>query len=150
MSGTDFNLATSIFFVGYLLTRVPSNMVLTRSRPLLYLSAAVMLWGVVSTCNAATHKFTYIVVTRFCKYPRHTQYTLRYQCRPSSQHCGAPFFPGAIFLMSSWYTRAELTRHIAYFYSGVSLANMFGGLIAAGVLNNLDGAHSIAGWVYPK
>ena len=48
--------------------------------------------------------------------------------------------------MSSWYSRAELTRRIAYFYSGVSLANMFGGLIAAGVLNNLDGAQGIAGW----
>lgn len=49
--------------------------------------------------------------------------------------------------MSSWYSRAELTRRIAYFYSAVSVANMFGGLIAAGVLSNLDGAQGIAGWV---
>lgn len=67
MTGTDFNLATSIFFVGYLLMQLPSNMLLTRVRPSLYLSLAVMLWGVVSTCNGATQKFTDIVVTRFCK-----------------------------------------------------------------------------------
>lgn len=59
----------------------------------------------------------------------------------------APFFPGAIFVMSSWYTRAELTRRVAWFYTGNSLANMFGGLIAYGVLKDLDGSHGIAGWV---
>ena len=48
--------------------------------------------------------------------------------------------------MSSWYTRAELTRRIAWFYSGSALANMFGGLIAAGVLGNLDGNLGLHGW----
>lgn len=65
MSGTDFNLATSIFFVGYLLMQLPSNVLLTRVRPSIYLSGAVLVWGVVSTCNAATQKFSHLVVTRF-------------------------------------------------------------------------------------
>jgi len=87
------------------------------------------MWGVVSTCNAAAQNFTGLVVIRFFL-----------------GFVEAPFFPGAIFLMSSWYTRAELTRRIAWFYSGNALANMFGGLLAAGILGNLDGAHGIAGW----
>lgn len=58
----------------------------------------------------------------------------------------APFFPGAIFLMSSWYTRAELTRRISWFYSGSALANMFGGLLGAAILGNLDGDFGLAGW----
>jgi sugar phosphate permease len=58
MKGTDFNLATSIFFIGYLLMQLPSNMLITRVRPSLYLAAVTTLWGVVSTCNAATHNFT--------------------------------------------------------------------------------------------
>jgi MFS family permease len=53
---------------------------------------------------------------------------------------------GAIFLMSSWYTRAEMTRRISYFYSGNALANMFGGIIGAAVLGNLHNAQGIAGW----
>ncbi|KAJ8121306.1 hypothetical protein ONZ43_g2212 [Nemania bipapillata] len=81
MTGTDFNLATSILFVGYLLMQLPSNLLLTR-----------------------------------------------------------------IFLMSSWYTRGELAYRIAWFYSGSSLSNAFGGLIGAGVLSNLSGAHGITGW----
>lgn len=65
MKGTDFNLATSIFFVGYLLMQLPSNMLLTRVRPGLYLSTAMTLWGVVSTCNAATQSFAQLIVVRF-------------------------------------------------------------------------------------
>lgn len=55
--------------------------------------------------------------------------------------------------MSSWYTRNELTKRIAWFYGGVALANMFSGLIAAAVLADpstggvgLEGVQGIAGW----
>lgn len=129
MKGTDFNLATSIFFVGYLLMQLPSNMLITRVQPRVYLSTAMVLWGVVSTCNAAAHSFGALVAIRFCL-----------------GFVEAPFFPGAIFLMSSWYTRAELVRRIAWFYSGNALANMFGGLLAAGILGNLDGDMGLASW----
>ncbi|KAK1764201.1 major facilitator superfamily domain-containing protein [Phialemonium atrogriseum] len=129
MSGTDFNLATSIFFVGYLLMQLPSNMLITRVRPSLYLASATALWGAVSTCNAAVHSFPGLVAVRFFL-----------------GFVEAPFFPGAIFLMSSWYTRAELTRRVAWFYSGNALANMFGGLLGAGILGNLSGAQGLAGW----
>ncbi|KAH8669378.1 major facilitator superfamily domain-containing protein [Ilyonectria robusta] len=129
MSGTDFNLATSIFFVGYLLMQLPSNLLLTRMRPSLYLSASCCMWGVVSTCNAAADSFTHLVVIRFFL-----------------GFVEAPFFPGAVFLMSSWYTRAELTRRIAWLYAGNALANMFGGLLGAAILGSLEGAQDIAGW----
>lgn len=65
MKGTDFNLATSILFVGYLLMQLPSNLLITRVQPSLYLGTAACLWGVVSTCNAATHTFPQLIVVRF-------------------------------------------------------------------------------------
>ncbi|KAF4120344.1 MFS family permease [Geosmithia morbida] len=129
MTGTDFNLATSIFFVGYLLMQLPSNLLLTKVRPSLYLSATCCLWGVVSTCNAATRNFGQLIAVRFFL-----------------GFVEAPFFPGAIFLMSSWYNRAELTRRIAWLYSGNALANMFGGLLGAAILGNLDGDMGLASW----
>ncbi|KAI0147036.1 allantoate permease [Xylariaceae sp. FL1272] len=129
MSGTDFNLATSILFVGYLIMQLPSNLLLTRARPSLFLGLAMTIWGVISASQAATRSFAGLVVARFFL-----------------GFAEAPFFPGAIFLMSSWYTRAEMAHRIAWFYSGSSLANAFGGLIGAGVLANLSGAHGIAGW----
>lgn len=87
------------------------------------------LWGGVSACSAASQKFEHLLVVRIML-----------------GIVEAPFFPGAVFLMSSWYSRAELTKRMAYFYSGNALANMFGGVIGAGVLGNLEGARGISGW----
>lgn len=129
MSGTQFNTATSILFVGYLLMQLPSNLLLTRVRPSLYLGLAMCLWGVISASQAATRSFSTLVVARFFL-----------------GFSEAPFFPGAVFLMSSWYKRSELTQRMAWFFAGSSLANAFGGLIGAAVLGNLEGAHGIAGW----
>ncbi|KAE8163420.1 major facilitator superfamily domain-containing protein [Aspergillus tamarii] len=129
MEGTDYNLATSILFVGYLLMQLPSNLLLTRVRPSLLLGITMAIWGVISACQAAIQSFTGLVLARFFL-----------------GFVEAPFFPGAIMLMSSWYTRQELSHRIAWFYAGSSLANAFGGLIGAGVLGNLDGAHNISGW----
>jgi hypothetical protein len=44
MEGTDYNLATSILFVGYLLMQLPSNLLLTRIRPSRFLGAAMAIW----------------------------------------------------------------------------------------------------------
>jgi len=129
MTGTDFNLATSILFVGYLLMQLPSNLLLTRVQPSLYLGSVMTLWGVISTAQSAARSFGGLLATRIFL-----------------GVVEAPFFPGAIMLMSSWYTRTELTYRIAWFYSGSSIANMFGGLLGAGVLGNLNGVHGIAGW----
>lgn len=129
MAGSDFNIATSVFFVGYLIMQLPSNLLITRLPPSIYLSVAATAWGVVSTCNGAVHSFGQLIAVRVVL---------------GLVEC--PYFPGAIFLMSSWYTRAELTRRISWFYSGNALANMFGGLLAAGILGNLDGNMGLAGW----
>ncbi|KAI0181712.1 putative MFS transporter [Hypoxylon sp. FL1284] len=129
MTGTDFNLATSILFVGYILMQLPSNLLLTRVRPSVHLGVCMAIWGVISTAQAATRTFPALVVCRFFL-----------------GFAEAPYFPGGIFLMSSWYTRSELALRIAWFYCGHSLANAFGGLVGAGVLGNLSGAHGIAGW----
>ncbi|KAI0384737.1 putative MFS transporter [Hypomontagnella monticulosa] len=127
MTGTDFNLATSILFVGYILMQLPSNLLLTRVRPSLYLGAAMTIWGTISAAQAATQTFGSLVACRFCL-----------------GFAEAPFFPGAVFLMSSW--RSELALRIAWFYFGHSLANAFGGLLGAGVLAGLSGARGISGW----
>jgi MFS family permease len=64
MHGSDFNLATSIFFVGYLMMQLPSNLLITRLPPSIYLSCAATVWGVVSTCNGAVQSFGQLVAVR--------------------------------------------------------------------------------------
>lgn len=60
----------------------------------------------------------------------------------------APYFVGAIFFLSSWYTKTELPFRIAIFYLGYTLASAFGGLIAAGILDGMDGLGGYQSWVW--
>lgn len=48
MSGNDFNVAVSILTVGYVLMQVPSNMLLTRVRPSIYLATCMIVWSTIS------------------------------------------------------------------------------------------------------
>lgn len=65
MKGNQFNIAVSVLFVGYILGQIPSNLILSRVRPSVYLSLFVALWGAVSTCTAAADNFNHLVVLRF-------------------------------------------------------------------------------------
>lgn len=58
----------------------------------------------------------------------------------------APFFPGILFYLSKWYTKEELSLRMAIFYSGSLISGAFGNLIAAGILNGLNGAHGYKSW----
>lgn len=129
MSGNDFNILTMILFIGYILVQMPSNVLLVRVPPSLYLGSCMVTWGTISAVQGATKNFGGMLACRF--------------------FLGAiesPFFPGILALLSSWYTREELAHRIAFFYGGGQMGSMFGGLIAAVVLGNLDGARGIAGW----
>lgn len=52
-------------FVGYLLGQIPSNIVLTRVKPSRYLPTVMLIWGGISLCTAACHKFVDILMVRF-------------------------------------------------------------------------------------
>ncbi|CAH0051701.1 unnamed protein product [Clonostachys solani] len=128
LKGNEFNVAVSILNVGYMLMQLPSNMLLTRTRPSLYIPFWTALWSIVSAATAGASNYQHLLVIRFFL-----------------GIAEAPFFPG-MHLLSCWYPRKELARRTAILYSGVLLATAFSGLIAAGVLSNLEGAMGIAGW----
>lgn len=104
-------------------------MILTRTRPSIYLPCCVALWSVISASTAAAHNYPQLIAIRFLL-----------------GIAEAPFFPGAMYLLSCWYPRRELALRTAILYSGVLLATSFSGLIAAGVFAGLEGLHGLAGW----
>ncbi|KAK5058690.1 hypothetical protein LTR84_010954 [Exophiala bonariae] len=129
LKGNQFNIAVSVLNVGYMLMQLPSNMLLTRTRPSLYIPVWAALWSIISASTAATHSFRQLIAVRFLL-----------------GVAEAPFFPGAMYLLSCYYTRKELAVRTALLYSGVILATAFSGLLAAGIFSGLDGVHSMAGW----
>jgi MFS family permease len=60
--------------------------------------------------------------------------------------CEAPFFPGALLILSSFYTRAEMPLRIAIMYSGNSLSNGFGSILAAAIVAGMEGKAGLRGW----
>jgi MFS family permease len=86
------------------------------------------MWGTVSACTGAVQSFEGLVV-----------------CRLMLGFTEAAFFPGAIYLLSLFYTRQQLALRTAILYSGSQIGNAFGGLFALACLQ-LDGAHGLEGW----
>lgn len=58
----------------------------------------------------------------------------------------APYYPGALYLLSTFYTRKEIVTRISVLYTGNILATAFAGLIAAGVFSGLDKKAGLTGW----
>ncbi|KAL2831136.1 major facilitator superfamily domain-containing protein [Aspergillus cavernicola] len=58
----------------------------------------------------------------------------------------APFYPGALFMISLFYNRKEATTRMAILYTGNMLASSFSGLISAAVVATMDKKHGLAGW----
>ena len=65
MTGNDFNVAVSILVVGYVVMQIPSNMLITKVKPGIYMSAWMLVWAVVSACTALVQNFGGIVACRF-------------------------------------------------------------------------------------
>ncbi|RFU24996.1 hypothetical protein B7463_g11343, partial [Scytalidium lignicola] len=131
LKGTEYNTCISILYVGYLFMQIPSNMLLSsrKVRPSVYLSITTMLWAIVAACEAAVHDYKGLALVRFFL-----------------GAVEAPFYPGAIYLLSIFYTRKEIATRVSILYAGNIIAVAFAGLIAAAVFSTLDGTHGIAGW----
>lgn len=93
------------------------------------MGVAMMLWAIVSALTAVSKDFTGLLLTRF--FLGVTE---------------APYYPGAVYLLSIFYTRKEVATRIAILYTGNILATAFAGLIAAGIFHGLDDVAGLSGW----
>ncbi|KAE8155276.1 major facilitator superfamily domain-containing protein, partial [Aspergillus avenaceus] len=126
----QYQTGLSILFVGYILMQVPSNLLLNyMGKPSLYLGFFTAAWGLVSTLTSQVKSYGGIVACRFIL-----------------GLVEAPFFAGVLFYLSKWYTKKELALRMSIFYSGSLLSGAFGNLIAAGILNGLQGHRGLSAW----
>ncbi|KAE8148085.1 major facilitator superfamily domain-containing protein [Aspergillus avenaceus] len=129
LSGIQWNVALSIFFVPYVLLEVPSNMLLkTFARPSVYLGILIISWGIIMTLTGVVSNFAGLMVTRVLL-----------------GVFEAGFFPGAVYLCSQWYMPKELSTRLACFYCASALSGAFSGLLAAAIAK-MDGTGGYEGW----
>lgn len=128
-SGVEYNWALSIFFFGYLLLEIPSNLLLAHTRPSIYIPGIMLCWAVISALTGAVQNFSGLLAVRFFL-----------------GIVEAGFFPGCLFLLSSWYKKHELAKRMSILYCGSIISGAFGGLMAYGIIQGMEGAKGIAGW----
>ncbi|OBU00172.1 hypothetical protein VE01_01727 [Pseudogymnoascus verrucosus] len=131
LHGTQYNTAISILYVGYLFMQIPSNMLLSsrKVRPSVYMGVCMMAWSAVAAATAGVQNYIGLVLVRFFL-----------------GAVEAPFYPGALYILSLFYTRKEIATRVSILYAGNIVAVAFAGLIAAATFSTLDGAHGLAGW----
>ena len=129
LSDTDYSLAINLFQVSYIVFSVPSNMILVRMRPSIYIPSIMFLWGVVVAVKGAMTKPAHLWGLRF-----------------ALGALEAGFAPAVFHIFSMWYRKSEQTKRFLVFWLAGILGSAFGGILAGAVTSGLDGAHGIAGW----
>lgn len=103
-------------------------MVITRVRPSLFMATFMALWAVVSTLTGIVHNYTGMVLARFFL-----------------GILEAPFWPGALYMLSIFYTRKEVATRMAILFSANICGTAFAGFIAIGIFE-MSGKAGLAGW----
>ncbi|KAK1831491.1 major facilitator superfamily domain-containing protein [Podospora conica] len=128
LKGNQFNTALTIFFIPYVLFEIPSNVLLKKWSPRIWLSACCIGFGLITVFQGFVQNFAGILVTRFLL---------------GVFECG--MFPGCFYLISMWYKRSEAQKRYSFFFSSTSLAGAFGGLLASAI-GKMDGVRNYSGW----
>ncbi|KAM0717210.1 hypothetical protein Q7P37_007062 [Cladosporium fusiforme] len=128
LTGSQYNMALTVFFFPYAIFEVPSNIVLKLMRPSIWISILMVAWGIVMTLQGIVETYEHLIVTRVLL-----------------GLFESGFFPAATFLITCWYCRFEVQTRMAVFFSAASLASAFSGLLAAAIVN-MDGIAGLGGW----
>jgi ACS family tartrate transporter-like MFS transporter len=128
LTSTQFGTAAGIFFLGYCLFELPSNIALYRVGPRIWLSRIMITWGLTS---AAT-----IFVTGAT-----SLYALRFLLGVAE----AGFFPGVAFYLGTWFPSEHRTRMIAWFMVAVPMSSVVAGPVS-GLLLQMDRIWGLSGW----
>jgi MFS family permease len=128
LSEAAYGLGASLFFIGYFLFEVPSNLLLERVGARLWFARIMATWGAVTVLLGFTSSPTMFYVLRFLL-----------------GLAEAGFFPGVLYAMTLWFPHAHRARAIGSFMLASAVANAVGAAVG-GMLLDLDGAMGLRGW----
>jgi len=128
LTETSYGLGASLFFIGYLIFEVPSNLLLARVGARLWFARIMVSWGLVTLALAFTQSATMF-------------YTLRFLLGALE----AGFFPGVLFVLTLWVPWEYRARLVGMFMGWSAVANAIGAAIG-GLLLDADGTFNLRGW----
>jgi MFS transporter, ACS family, tartrate transporter len=128
LSEAVFGFGAGIFFIGYFVLEIPSNLILQRLGARVWISRIMISWGVVA------------IAMMFIR-GAFSFYLLRFLLGAAE----AGFFPGIIFYLTHWFPSRERARAISLFMTATQIAGVVGGPFS-GLLLAMNGVWHLAGW----
>lgn len=124
-----YGLGAGIFFIGYFLFEVPSNLLLEKIGARRTLARITILWGLTSVAMAYVESPMSFYVLRFLL-----------------GAFEAGFFPGVVLYLTYWFPAAQRARINGMFMTSFAIAGVVGGPIAGFIMSRMVGVGSLANW----
>jgi MFS family permease len=128
-SDAAYGVGAGIFFIGYVLFEIPSNLMLPRIGARKTFSRILVLWGITSACMLFVRNVPMFYAMRFLL-----------------GIFEAGFAPGMIYYLSCWYGPQRMARAIAIVFLAGPLGGIVGGPVSAWLITALSGTGGLAGW----
>jgi D-galactonate transporter len=124
-----FDLGYGMFYVGYILFEVPSNLLMRRFGARKWIARIMITWGLVSAATMFAQDVW-------------TFYGLRILLGVAE----AGFFPGIILYLSDWFPDRQRARMTAFFMLAIGLSNVLGNPLSGWIMDHFDGLSGLHGW----
>ncbi len=128
-SNAVYGLGAGIFFIGYFLFEVPSNLILHQIGARVWISRLLVTWGIVSACTA-------LVRTPW------EFYSVRFLLGVAE----SGFFPGMVLYLTYWFPSHRRAKMVALLMAGIPVSGVIGGPMGGYILHRLAHSHGLAGW----
>ncbi len=128
-SETIYGLGAGIFFIGYFIFEVPSNVILHKVGARIWIARIMITWGIISAAM--------MFVTTPMMF-----YVLRFLLGVAE----AGFFPGIILYLTYWYPASRRGRTTTYFMTAIALSGVIGGPLSGWLMQSFDGHNGWSGW----
>jgi ACS family pantothenate transporter-like MFS transporter len=129
MEGNDLNYLNTFWTVGYIVGQLPSQIIITKVRPSIWLPTAELLWSIIVIGMAGARNLETLCALRFLV-----------------GLLEASAYPGIMTLLGSWYTPMELGKRACIFQASSSAAQMFSGYLQAALYSGMNGTAGLAAW----
>ncbi|GAP86970.1 putative MFS general substrate transporter [Rosellinia necatrix] len=124
----QYNIGLAVFYATYIFGEIPSNLILKKVTPSVWLPCLAFFWGVIAMSTGFIKTFPHFVAIRALL-----------------GLCEGGLLPGMILYLSGTYRRTELAIRIGIFYTSASLSGAFSGLLARAI-SELDGRAGLEAW----
>ncbi|KAI0540840.1 major facilitator superfamily domain-containing protein [Xylaria digitata] len=128
LTGNRYSIVTLAFFPAYIVFQPSSTVLVRKLGPRIHISFITTAWGAVMLGMGFVKTYGQVTALRVI-----------------IGIFEAGFFPSAVYLLSTWYTRYELGRRYGLFYVIGSVTSAFSGILAFGIIH-LEGAGGLRGW----